>query len=425
MLLAQTRLDRVKEAANLTELICEATAELPEQRLSPSCESAIAEYYIGVGMIPQAQAHIDALTTILTTSPDPRWTSRATTLSAAAHALAGDFASAERLLGEHEQMVSSRRLNHESIDFMAAVAKFVIYYTRMDRPRLRNLASQMERRAAVNPDIQLLAMLIQSVCYMIEGEPYHALPLARRVEQGLDQPTGASLIRNLATLVAGKVLVQRGSPQQALAFLNGVESSGQHLVCMGYVRSAAYLQLRDYHEALRATSACVRERSTHCRWMLGAVLLRRAIANHRLGNDRAALQEASEALLISGRNSPAAGMFLLPPEDIDALGWFLLQRAPHLAPKLLRIRSLLHKTPPTVAPPLVLPALTPRERVIARYLSSDLTKAEIADELHVAHSTVKSQITAIFKKLGVGNREDAVALLERSGFYEFSAHIPG
>nr|WP_132205200.1 LuxR C-terminal-related transcriptional regulator [Leucobacter luti] len=65
----------------------------------------------------------------------------------------------------------------------------------------------------------------------------------------------------------------------------------------------------------------------------------------------------------------------------------------------------------------MLPKLTERESVVAHYLAGDLTLDGIARELGVSAGTVKSQTHAIYKKLGVGTRADAVRALGRSGFF--------
>jgi LuxR family maltose regulon positive regulatory protein len=53
--------------------------------------------------------------------------------------------------------------------------------------------------------------------------------------------------------------------------------------------------------------------------------------------------------------------------------------------------------------------LTPRESSVLRLLDSDLSLREIAAELYVSHNTVKSQTRAIYRKLGVATRAEAVA----------------
>jgi LuxR family maltose regulon positive regulatory protein len=57
--------------------------------------------------------------------------------------------------------------------------------------------------------------------------------------------------------------------------------------------------------------------------------------------------------------------------------------------------------------PLVDP-LTERERTVLRYLASTLSNAEIAAELYVSLSTVKTHQRAVYRKLGASGRREAV-----------------
>jgi DNA-binding CsgD family transcriptional regulator len=56
---------------------------------------------------------------------------------------------------------------------------------------------------------------------------------------------------------------------------------------------------------------------------------------------------------------------------------------------------------------LVVP-LTDREQTILRYLSSRLTLKEIASECYVSPNTVKTQSQAVYRKLGVSTRNEAI-----------------
>jgi DNA-binding NarL/FixJ family response regulator len=53
------------------------------------------------------------------------------------------------------------------------------------------------------------------------------------------------------------------------------------------------------------------------------------------------------------------------------------------------------------------PALTPRERDVLACLVDGMTNAEIARELHVSVSTVKTYMSKLLAKLGVENRTQA------------------
>ena len=51
--------------------------------------------------------------------------------------------------------------------------------------------------------------------------------------------------------------------------------------------------------------------------------------------------------------------------------------------------------------------LTRREQEILACVASGMRNGEIASELHLAESTVKSHLTSAFLKLGVSNRTQA------------------
>jgi two-component system response regulator DesR len=56
------------------------------------------------------------------------------------------------------------------------------------------------------------------------------------------------------------------------------------------------------------------------------------------------------------------------------------------------------------------PALSHRERQVLTYVSQGLTNAQIADELFLSESTIKSHLSSAFQKFGVRSRREAAAL---------------
>lgn len=66
---------------------------------------------------------------------------------------------------------------------------------------------------------------------------------------------------------------------------------------------------------------------------------------------------------------------------------------------------------PPARPPsraLLIDPLSDRELTVLRYLSSKLDATEVADSLYISVNTVRSHIKAIYRKLGVNTRADAV-----------------
>jgi ATP/maltotriose-dependent transcriptional regulator MalT len=52
--------------------------------------------------------------------------------------------------------------------------------------------------------------------------------------------------------------------------------------------------------------------------------------------------------------------------------------------------------------------LTEREKIVLRFLHGTLSLREIGQELHVSQNTIKSHTQAIYRKLGVSTRYDAI-----------------
>jgi DNA-binding NarL/FixJ family response regulator len=58
-------------------------------------------------------------------------------------------------------------------------------------------------------------------------------------------------------------------------------------------------------------------------------------------------------------------------------------------------------------------SLTPQQYKVLSYLHEGLLNKQIAYELHISEATVKAHITAIFRKLGVYNRTQAVLIASK------------
>lgn len=59
--------------------------------------------------------------------------------------------------------------------------------------------------------------------------------------------------------------------------------------------------------------------------------------------------------------------------------------------------------------------LTPRERLVLSHLASSASLPALADQLVVSANTIKTQVKAIYRKLGVASREEAVAVWRAAG----------
>lgn len=89
--------------------------------------------------------------------------------------------------------------------------------------------------------------------------------------------------------------------------------------------------------------------------------------------------------------------------DEGAIDWAL-------APVVHAVQAGQVCVPRAVRDVLGRPSLSHRERQVLRLIAAGLTNAQIASRLYLAESTVKSHVSACFRKLGVRSRREAAAI---------------
>jgi DNA-binding NarL/FixJ family response regulator len=120
----------------------------------------------------------------------------------------------------------------------------------------------------------------------------------------------------------------------------------------------------------------------------------------------------------------ASGFLLkdVPPEQLAAGIRVVAQGDALLAPSITKrlIQEFATATPVSAAPPKGLDELTARELEVFKLLARGLSNAEIAAELIVSETTVKTHVARVLMKLGVRDRVQAVVLA-----YESGVSVPG
>ncbi|MFJ6012989.1 response regulator [Streptomyces sp. NPDC092952] len=109
------------------------------------------------------------------------------------------------------------------------------------------------------------------------------------------------------------------------------------------------------------------------------------------------------------------------PEELVAAIHVVHTGEAAVAPRLLtRLIATYVTAPHRPAPPVTADTgdLTPREAEVWRLMATGLDNAEIARSMHVSTSTVKNHITAVFGKLGVRDRAQAVIAAYETGLIE-------
>ena len=155
-------------------------------------------------------------------------------------------------------------------------------------------------------------------------------------------------------------------------------------------------------------------------WLAEAFLLE-AIARDALG-DPAAAEHALEHALDLAEPDGALLWFLLHPAP-GLLERHARQRTAHAA-LIVQILDLLdgnRPAPPPAGPRAPLEPLTKSEIRVLRYLPTHLSAPEVASELSVSTTTVKTHLRNIYAKLGAHSRAEAVASARALGLLAPSA----
>jgi DNA-binding NarL/FixJ family response regulator len=108
----------------------------------------------------------------------------------------------------------------------------------------------------------------------------------------------------------------------------------------------------------------------------------------------------------------------VPAEDLVTAIRIVARGEAVVAPRILRrlLDSFATALPdPAAAPPRAMDTLTEREREVLVQVARGLSNAEIARELSVSETTVKTHVGHVLTKLGLRDRVQAVVLAYESG----------
>jgi LuxR family maltose regulon positive regulatory protein len=278
-------------------------------------------------------------------------------------------------------------------------------------------------RAEAEPAAALGVHHIHGLLELAQDRPAEALATYQAAERLARLVAGPHLFAAAARTFLVTTLVRLGDidrAAQALAEL-GESYPGRGEVCV----ATAVLRLAQ-HDPRAAIAALepVLDGSTRIgwrAWLVEASLLE-AIARDALGDPAAAGRALERALDVA---------------ELDgAILWFLLSPAPVLLERharqhtahaglLARILDLLSgraPAPPSAGPRSPLEPLSDSEIRVLRYLPTHLSAPEIARELSVSTSTVKTHLRNLYGKFGVHSRAEAVERARAVALLAPSAH---
>ncbi|TMR11478.1 LuxR family transcriptional regulator [Nonomuraea turkmeniaca] len=265
--------------------------------------------------------------------------------------------------------------------------------------------------------------LVRAMLEMARGRHVEALAAFQAAEPLSELLAGPNPMGMAMHAFRLQVLVRSGETKRAAQALADLD---QHHRDRGEMRIALAM-LRLTQADLRAATAAlapVLDGSASVPWpdWLEQAFLLEAIARDRLG-DFGAAERALERALDLAESGGVLIWFLLQPTQ-DLLSRHSAHRTRH-ASLITEIQSLLAGRSPALARTAPQPPLEPlsdSEIRVLRYLPTNLSVPEIANELSLSPNTVKTHTRNLYRKLGINRRAEAVARARALGLLAPLAH---
>jgi len=153
----------------------------------------------------------------------------------------------------------------------------------------------------------------------------------------------------------------------------------------------------------------------------GIEATRRLLANGGAGDTKVVMLTTfdMDEYVFDALRAGASGFLLkdVPPERLVDGIRAVANGDALLAPSITRrlIEEFVRSGPATTSPPAALSELTARELEVLQLIARGLSNAEIAKELFVSETTVKTHVAHVLMKLGLRDRVQAVVLAYEAG----------
>jgi len=415
LLSARARRDALTDGTGAVRLYFDEVRLRRPAALSSSCRAlllaSVGEYCAAIGS-SRHTARFGAESLLFADTPALRY--RALSVIAVGHAMNGEYTAAEEALATARETFAAGGWPPSETAYLLFLADLLTSAARLDIERLAAVAPAMSATQRDDPSWTYTARAATVMVKLLRREFADGRAEARELLHGSLRHASHRVVRYIVLCALSDLYVAQGDDRQALAVLAPYENPEGHDICFSMQRAPALLRLGRERELLLDTEACVASETEHCLRTFAAVLLRRALAQQRLGNARRAHQSMEVALLLMARSGTSATAFLMLPhdetlhlmKDVAARHRDLKHLMPSFAATLARVAA-----PDDGTPSYPVQALTPTERALATLLEGPQSLGEIARERGVSLNTVKSQVRSIYVKLGVSGRAEAIEQL--------------
>jgi LuxR family transcriptional regulator, maltose regulon positive regulatory protein len=290
------------------------------------------------------------------------------------------------------------------------VARVLVWQGRLEEAEPWIQRAERAPLAVAEPAVGLAIRSIRGLLELERGRDADALTAFQAADRLAGRLAEPSLMVHGNRSLLVQTLVRLGETDRAEQALAALADQDRDLAQMRISLAVLRLAQDDPHAAVAAL-APVLDGSAPMPWRgwLVQPFLLEAIARDALG-DPAAAGRALERALDLAEPDGVLTMFLLHPVR-GLLQRHARQRTAHAA-LIADILSLLAgrtPAPPPDRPPPPLEPLSDSELRVLRYLPTNLSMRQIADELYVSHNTVRTHVSHLYAKLGTHTRAEAVA----------------
>jgi len=275
-----------------------------------------------------------------------------------------------------------------------------------------------DRVIAISPRVGWIygAWAVRGHALRLDGKAREAVSQMAPLIVAAPQVRMRPRVRTGAEFAYTAALVASGRPGVLAGELRSRHLDPKHHTCYEGLRAVAFLSVGLPRHALESTDACLALGSDHNLRTLPEALVARAAALRGLGRPGAALTTLDTALDLLDVSGPAAYAYL--PKRVLAELVESAERSGRAIPPA--VSGLLDRPDsPLDVTAATLGSLTPRQRELLRAMQGPQTLAGLSSQFFLSLNTLRVHTRNIYRALGVNSRDEAVAMAQYAGFFEF------
>lgn len=313
-------------------------------------------------------------------------------------------------VGEAEHLLAS--LQHTESAHVAPVVRVARAFTAIERNDLPAAIADLDALEASAPHSEywVLVLALRAWTKLFDGDPHAALALLRQGQAQESFAPISPLFGGFLQAVRSDALVAVRQAPSALAASRVPEFAGEATAAS---LTRALLQTGQDAQVTWLASQRLTKNAPPPRVQLELLLVRACACLHS-GQDAEAASSLVQAEAVSREHGVRVPWRFIADDDRAHLR--------EIAPPA--VIDLLDADASGFRGTLALPRLSRRESMVLSRLRMGGSVAQIAKDLMVSSNTVKTQLRSVYRKLGVGNRSEAVrAALEWGLLHEPSSQV--